>query len=361
MASQTTPPSYGTLHGPSLAPASEDEDKGGSSFDANPWFQFDPRIRGLTRILTFFALVVVLAYILDATITYGLRRIPTSKFGSLNLVTTGRVNADIIINGSSRALVHYDPRTIEQFTGRSAYNLGMNGVQIDVQLAVLKTYLKHNRTPQIVLQNLESFTFETTKHGELYDPPAYLPYLTDDTLYQSLLAIDPVVWKWKHIPLYGYTVEDMRFTWAWGLLGSIGVYGRENYFRGFNPRSVDWTGDFDEFKKTLSSSGVIYSIEAKGVKTLRELARVCKDAGIKLIFVYSPVYHEMQPLEKNRSEVFTQFKQIAYEFGIPFWDYSASTLCQQRSLFYNSQHLNATGAALFSTEVARRLTEDQLR
>jgi hypothetical protein len=186
---------------------------------------------GLGRIVLFFAVVVATAYVLDATISRGLKQIQTSKFGSLNRVMSGAVDAEVVINGSSRALVHYDPRIIQQVTGYSAYNLGMNGVLIDVQLAVLKSYLQRNSRPKIIIQNLESFTFKTTKPGEIYDPAAYLPYLNDEALYSALRAIDPAVWKWRHIPLYGYVVEDMTFTWAWGLLGNFGHMGRENYFR----------------------------------------------------------------------------------------------------------------------------------
>lgn len=315
------------------------------------------RFPGLGRIITFFAVVVAVAYALDAAITLGLRKIQTSKFGSFNRVVSGRVNADIIINGSSRALTHYDPRIIQRITGLSAYNLGMNGTQTDVHAAVLKTYLSRNTKPKVVIQNLESFTFEPTQSGELYDPGTYVPYLAEDPLYNSLLAIDRNVWKWKHIPLYGYAVEDLKFTWAWGVLAWFGIQPRENYFQGFTPRHTPWTGEFERFKAHVGEDGVRNRIDPRGVQALREIIQLCKDAGIPLIMVYSPVYSEMQHLERDRPKIFATFKSLSDEFGVPFWDYSDHAICRQRDNFYNSQHLNANGASLFTTELSRRLAE----
>jgi hypothetical protein len=115
--------------------------------------------KGIVRIVCFFCLITACAYALDAIITRGLRRINTSAFGAFNKVMSGKVNAEIIINGSSRALSHYDPRIIQRMTGLSSFNLGMNASQIDVELAILKNYLKHNATPKVVIQNLDLFSF----------------------------------------------------------------------------------------------------------------------------------------------------------------------------------------------------------
>jgi hypothetical protein len=310
--------------------------------------------RGILIIAGFFAVLTVMAYGLDALIASGLRAIPTSKFGSMNRVMSGRVNAAIVINGSSRALVHFDPRIIQAITGHSAYNLGMNSTQIDVQLAVLKAYLNHNVAPRLVIQNLEAFTFEATRAGEIFDPAVYLPYLDDPDLYAALLAIDPVVWKWKHVPLHGYGVEDVRFTWISGLLGHVGISRSEDYFQGFNPRSTPWSGEFERFRASVPG-GIRYPIEPRGMRALTQLIQLCRERGIDLILVYSPEYIEMQALERNRAQIFARFHELATRFEIPLWDYSDSLLSREKSNFYNSQHLNATGAANFSHAVAHRL------
>lgn len=318
-----------------------------------------PRFGGLGRLIAFFGLIAGLAYGFDALVSVGLRRITTSKFGALNQVVDGRVNADIVINGSSRALVHYDPRILEQATGLTTFNLGMNATHIDIQLAILRSYLKHNRKPRLVIQNLEAFSFVTTKKGEIYDPALYIPFLGEAELSATLLEIDPAVRKWKHIPLYGYAIEDMRFTWVRGLLALGGIQPREDYIKGFNPRNLVWTEDFERFKAAVGK-GLRYEIEPAGVQALRDLIDLCRWAGVDLILVYSPEYFEAQGLVQNRAEIFSVFHQLSTETGVRLWDFSDSPLGRRKDLFYNSQHLNSAGAHSFSTELAQQLARSGL-
>ena len=309
---------------------------------------------GASRILSFFLVLCLVAFCLNIAINHGLRRLKTSKFGSLNRMVGGQVNADIIINGSSRALSHYDPRRISSLTGHSAYNIGLNSSQIDFELAMLQTYLKHNTRPKLVIQNLDLFSFETTKKGAIYDPGYYVPYLHEDEIYNFLRSVDSSVWKWKYIPLYGYAVEDMRFTWVWGLLGCLGINGREDYFMGFNPRASTWNRDFDKFKANLAKP-VSYAIESGGIVALEKIVALCRTNDIKVILVYSPEYHEMQGLESNRGEIIDKFRTLSSKLGIPFWDYSDSAISMRRECFNNSQHLNYEGAEIFSDDIGKRL------
>ena len=270
--------------------------------------------------------MAALALSLHLIFNHGLRKLTTSKFGSMNKVMSGQVNADIIINGSSRALSHYDPRVLQRITGHSAYNIGMNASQIDFQLAMLKAYLKHNAKPAMVIQNLDLFSFETTKKGEIYDPASLVPYLYDNELYEPLHKIDPVVWKWKHIPLYGYAVEDMRFSWIWATLGCFGVNAREDYFEGFNPRNAVWNQDFENFKSHYTE-GVKFRVEPAGVEAMEQVIQYCEAKDIRVVLVCSPEYSEMQAMELNRQEIVARFQEIATRFHAPLWDYSNSEIC----------------------------------
>ena len=317
-----------------------------------------PISSAIKRILGFFGLVAMVALILQMVINSGLRRIQSSEFGAINKAMQGKVNAEIVINGSSRASAHYDPRVLQGFTGKSAYNLGRNGSQVDMQLAILKAYLNHNVKPEVVIQNLDLFSFVSTREGEVYQPALYMPYLDNDEIYQALRQINPDAWKWKYIPLYGYSVVDMRFTWIAGIKGFFGWNPREDFHLGFNPRDAVWTGDFEHYREQ-NPDGVKFEIEAAGIKSLEELIQLCISRHIAVILVYSPEYYEMQELEINRPEILAKFHEISMRYGVPFWDYSDSALSHRREFFQNSQHLNTQGAAAFSEECAKRLASER--
>jgi hypothetical protein len=311
---------------------------------------------GILRIACFFGLIILLVYGLNAAINSGLRSLTTNQFGVFNRMVGGTINADILITGSSRALSHYDPRIIESTTGLPTFNLGLNGSQTDLQLAVLKTYLKHNRKPRIVLHNLDAFSFVMTR--EVYDPAQYMPYLGENDIYDTLHHVNPKVWwKCKYLPLYGYAVHDMRLDWMLGPLGLVGWSPRQVFFQGFNPRVGRWTEDFASFK-AANPDGVSFEIQPAGVQVMRELIQVCQQNGIRLIFVYSPEYREMQALTRNRAAIFNEFHELSQDYSVSLWDFSNWDHAGEIEYFRNSQHLNAEGAELFSTDLAHRLVEE---
>jgi hypothetical protein len=310
---------------------------------------------GAFKLPVFFCLMAAAAFGLQSLIDHGMRQVRVSDIGALNRVMSGKVNARIIINGSSRAMSHYDPDIIREATGETAFNLGRNGSQTDIQLAVLEAYLRHNAAPQIVIQNLDHFSFLTTT--ELYDPGRYIPYLNEPEIYQTLRQINPEVWRWKYLPLYGYAVEDMRMTWFLGFRQAIGLGPRpESNLLGFVPRDSSWTGEFSAFVAG-HPDGVNVDIEPRAVADLEQMAVICRARNIQLILVYSPEYLPMQKLVNNRRQVFQKFDEIAKRAGVPLWDYSDSEICKNQELFSNSQHLNRQGAEAFSQDLAGRLAD----
>ena len=310
----------------------------------------------LRRLLAFFALLVCALWLTDAAINAGLRRIRTSGFGVSNRILAGQVNAEVLITGSSRAVTHYDPRVLEARTGRRVFNIGINGSQTDMQLARLKAYLQHNPKPALIIHNLDLFSFQVT-HGGVYDPGQYLPYLRESALYQALERIDPAIRKARWLPLYGYAVQDLRLTWLVGIRGLLGWNPAEDHVQGFTPRRQEWTGDFERFRAS-NPEGLRVAVEPEGVAVMNELVRLCRDQDIPLVLVYSPEYAEMQQMTANRGELFDRIRALQRDHGVPLLDFSDSTICAARTNFYNSQHLNDRGAAVFSGELADRMLQD---
>ena len=315
-----------------------------------------PTRRGVLRLAAVFILLAAVSVLLDRLISTGLQRIPTSGQGVWNRIVGGDINAEILITGSSRALNHFDPRPIGAHTGRVTYNIGLNGSQTDMQLARLRTYLQHNRKPLLLVHNLDLFSLQVT-HGEVYDPGQYVPYLRQEPLYWGLSKINGDVWKSRYLPLYGYAVEDLRFTWIAGMLGFFGWYPAEDHIQGYLPQDRQWTGDFQRLIAS-QPTGVHVQIEPAGVRALEDLVRLCRTEEIPLLLVYSPEYREMQSFTTNRDELFGHFQQLSERFQVPLWDYSKSVISQDRSNFYNSQHLNRLGASAFSTELAGRIATE---
>jgi hypothetical protein len=74
-----------------------------------------------------------------------------------------------------------------------------------------------------------------------------------------------------------------------------------------------------------------------------------------LVLVYTPKYIEGQKYIENRSEVMSIYNNFAQKYDLLLLDYSNDEISFDRSLFYNTSHLNKTGANLFTTKLAHDL------
>jgi hypothetical protein len=314
--------------------------------------QPDPTRRGLLRGAAFFALLAATTTGADALVTRGLRQLRGGTFGVWNRIVTGAIGTDIVVSGSSRALNHYDPRVLARATGLTAFNIGLNGSQTDMQLARLRVYLRHNRRPRLLIHNLDLFSLQVSP-GEVFDPAQYLPYLDEPALRQALLRIDPDAWKWR-LPLYGYAVEDLRFTWIKGLAAATGWQPEEDHAEGFLPQRRAWSEEFERWR-AQAPAGLMVAVQRAGVRALEDLMRLCRHRAVPLLLVYSPEYVDAQRQALNRAAIFERFAELARRHGATLWDYSDHPLSRDARAFVNSQHLNAAGAQAFSEALGARL------
>jgi hypothetical protein len=86
----------------------------------------------------------------------------------------------------------------------------------------------------------------------------------------------------------------------------------------------------------------------------------CKKQNTKLIFVYAPEYIEGQIFTKNKDQVLSLYSNYSHKYNIPFYDYSNDAISYQKKYFYNTNHLNKTGAELFTTKLIDTLKQSNL-
>jgi hypothetical protein len=309
------------------------------------------------RVGAFLLGLLLVCLSLHELMLFGLRRIDDGAFGVWRKAMTGQINAQVLICGSSRAREHYDPLIIGPALGKTAFNIGRDGTLPDLQLAFLRAYLRHNRKPELIIQNLDLTSLSCS--SGVYNPGLYLPYLHEPDIYAALRTVKPSIWKARFIPLFGFNDDDMRFTAVQALGGLLGIRPKDDQPFGFLPMERRWNHDFERFAMQYAA-GATTTIEPAAVQVLSNLAELCHANGIKLIFVYSPEYCESYRYFRNRGEVFSIYRQLATKNGIAFFDFSDTEITRDAENFYNSQHLNAHGARLFSNQLAKVLKDDPL-
>ena len=304
----------------------------------------------LRNTAVFLGLGLALALGLQAILLRGLGRYSGGNVGILNKVMRGEVHASLVISGSSRAAYHYDPRIIGGETGLSSFNLGRDGTKLHEQLDLLQRYLRRNPKPACVVQNLDVMSLQGNE--DVTDPKQYLSWLSDDEIYQPLRKQKRHFLVYRWLPIVGLAREGGMSAAVEGWL--LPHAAEHDALRGYCPQDLTWNQDFDRFK-ALHPSGLKLGIDARKEALLGQLIELCQTNQIKIVLVYSPDYLESRAFFQDRDEVLQDFKRIAEHYHVPLWDFSGELMCADRKFFYNSQHLNRSGASAFSKTLGERL------
>jgi len=292
--------------------------------------------------------LIIIFYSLDYVATKGLRKTQYSQFSDWNSIFNGTINADIIINGSSRATVHISPQIIDSIFELNSFNLGIQGYQILMELAKYNTYLSFNKTPKIIIHSIETFTL--TKGTNLYGYTQFIPYLRNPIIKEATKQFNGFEKTDYVLPLFRYrTVPGICKI---GLLEYFNIKHYTNtIYKGYSAQDLSWSDEFDEFKKN-NSEGYDFKLDSASIKLFDNYLLECSKKNIEVFLVFSPEYIEGQKLLKNRKEIINLYQNLADKYNFVFLDYSNDSISSNRDYFYNSQHLNKIGAELFTKKLS---------
>lgn len=309
--------------------------------------------------LLFISPLVFSSYFIDVFISNNLKEsnnFAHKEYSTWNAVFEGKVNSDILIYGNSRAWVHFNSSMLMNSLLVPTYNLGIDGHGFWLQYLRHYMLLKNNKSPKVIIISIDMFSLE--KRKDLYNLEQFLPYMLwnrDIKNYTcSYEGFVPLDYEIPLIRYYGKTeaIETaIRF-----LSGHLSNPTRR--IRGYQGQVRTWNKDFDKAKATLNK--YVVTIDDATKKLFEKFLSECKTQDIKLIFVNAPEYVEGQKFVENRDEVIKIYKKYSEQYQIPFYDYSNDAICYQKKYFYNSVHMNKTGAELFTSKLIDTLKQSKI-
>jgi len=299
-------------------------------------------------------LVIPLLYVVNYITDKGMSKSGMEKFAEWNDIYASRINANVLIMGSSKAKMIISPKILDSTLHVNSYNLGMDGWQFNMQYARFRIYLQHNKKPAYIIQAIDFPFFED--RADLFEYDQFIPYLTDSIIRNTTSQYTGrFTFPELYFPFFKYNHHL-----------TLIQEGIKNYFKkdsaspiptkGYQPWELTWDSSFNNFKRS-NPDGIKVAIQKKMVDEFTEYLQYCKDNNIQVIFEMSPVYCEVFPMEKNLNDVQQIFNQLASKYNIPILDYSRDTLSLHKKYFFNSQHLNKTGAEIYSHTLANGLKD----
>tara|TARA_R110002020_G_scaffold82873_2_gene205406 strand:- start:239 stop:1165 length:927 start_codon:yes stop_codon:yes gene_type:complete len=295
------------------------------------------------KLLSISIVFVSILYGVDYLIQEGLKTSNYREVSKWNEVITGGIEADILIVGSSRALVHYDCELIEEITGKKCYNLGFDGTLFKHQQLMLDLYLKNNKAPETLVWNVDYHSFGNSR--EFYGFEQLMPYqnqLEVKLLLKANEVTDPMLYQ---IPLVRYSFNPKMKTI--GILNYIGLYSeRPALIKGYQKRDKVWDGKFDELKMA-NKNGILYEFNDALFQEFSEELEELKQREMNIYLVVSPIYHEAKALVSNSDEVTCWLRNLSQMNDFIFLDYSNDSINYNKNFFYNGTHLNEEGVNFF--------------
>ena len=261
----------------------------------------------------------------------------------LELLVNGKINKEIVILGSSRGARNIIASEIEKKTGHSAYNLAYPGSDIEFHQFIVKTLLKFNKAPKVILLSVDY-------------PMAFLP---DSILNFRLDRMYPLV-KYNYIndELVARDEKNiiMSHLFALSRMNKSNFDIRQKQFTaldtlyadGSMPISFQKDGEDWTPSTTITKYDSNNELEVK-VNCFKKIIAMCQEKNIKLIIIQPPLFDTMNGAFRERLKQLTQNK-------IPFFDYNnQNPIYKNKDYFYDRTHLNRKGAMIFTNEIAAYL------
>ena len=309
----------------------------------------------ILRLLLFCLAPLPVLYLLAHVVDEGLRKSRHFYYSEWSDLFPGKINADVLVLGSSRAWVQVSPKILDSILHLNTYNLGMDGASFNMQYERFKLYLRYNKKPKYIIQEV-GYTSTLVKNNSLSGPQQFLPYLYDTAVWRiTQMSNTPFTLADRYFPMYKYNNEFPLV--AEGIRSYFGKGVAPVKYKGYQGMERVWDSSFHDFK-VANPVGCAYTIDPKALAQLTEYFDFCKANGIKVIMVYPPAYIESLYYISNQQEILDVYNKFAAQYHIPFYNYMYDSLDYSHDNFYNSQHLNKRGSEIFTTDLAQKMLKD---
>ena len=295
------------------------------------------------------AVLLALAYGLEALITHNLRHSDARMFHTYNAIYNDNLQCDALIMGSSRGQVQYSSSIIDSIAGLNCYNISVDGRCIDAEVTIYNFYRRHCPKPKLIIQNVD---WGTLLMSNGYEREQYLPYLrSDKLLYKEINDREEFTWADYYIPLLRYAGYHETIKEGLGLPAKMAR--AENIDKGFIATDKAWDGA--AFRQ-IDTLGI--NVNPEAIEIFDRYLAQCQSEGIQVVMVYAPFYigatRKMGPAADT---MFALYQSFADRYGCQILNYTYDSISYDTLNFYNASHLNSRGAKLFSTKLSHNLKE----
>lgn len=259
--------------------------------------------------------------------------------------TIEKVNADIVIIGSSKASHHYVPQMISDSLDMTAYNCGQDGCFFLYQNCIINMLLDRYK-PKMIIWDIQPGSFLGNGAANEYQNFRYLsPYYPDNEWVESYINSES--------PKMHYRMMSKMFAYNSKVL---------NYLFPLVARGSETTNGYIPLpSKGYALPSMLIHTESKLECDINEeylilldrTLKRCKEKGVQFHMFISP---EFSQKPKSTMTVEKEIARVTEENEMGLMNaHSERLFMHDASLFKDVGHLNDKGARLYTKMIIKRL------
>jgi hypothetical protein len=292
-------------------------------------------------------LFVTAFFIFDKIFIFFIYLAPNSEIDMrLEQLITGKINKECIVIGSSRGARNIIAKQIEKGTGLSTYNLSYPGSDIEFHEFLLRSLLKFNQKPKIVLLAVddpsELLPSESIKFRlDLLYPIVKYTYINNELIARGEKNYLSKILCLSRINKSNFDLRKKHFSALDTIIdcGSMPIsFQRENRIFKYD---------------TINQYYLIKNELTNKVNAFTNFQQMCNNNGIKLYVVFSPNFRQHNFLFEKRIKELTN-----NNLGYFIYDFS-NIIYKDKSYFYDEAHLQTKGARIFTDELVKFLNTEK--
>lgn len=289
-------------------------------------------------------------FILDNIFISNLR---ANKNTKADYVSKNKIDAEVLIHGPCEPLWMVNPAQLDPITGKKSYNLALSHSDFADNYLHLYLYLKNNIAPKLILLYVTPESMDSKFNT--FNSYRFAQFMDDEIVSNVVKECDPSYFNKTHIPYFAFAYYNKQITFN-ALQGYKHKLDNRNlpfFVNGFEPPAkIVWDNHLEDMKAQYPE-GYEFKIDSGRVKYLKEIIRLSKAKGSKIVLYESPVLTESLKSLKNREEVITFIEYVAKEESVDYVVFKDENLSSSRTNYISSLNLNAEGLVIFNDTLAR--------
>ena len=301
----------------------------------------------MKRFLKIIGIVAILLYGLnigiDYAISYKLQHSVDRRYIGWSKIINEQLDADLVVMGSSRAWVHYNPAIMDSILMLNTYNMGIDGSGLNRQIIRYEIYNHYQiKKPKYIVLNIDYFSASEWTYG--YEREQFFPFMWDSYMRKEISKVEPMSWGERYMPVYRY----VTYKGLYNVIHERPMHAKT--YKGYMGQDRTWNA-----KAYEELSAYHFNADERIMELFEKFLADREEEGIQVVFCYAPVYIGFTNKIENLDDFFACYESYAKKYNIPILDYTYSELSKDTTYFYNASHMNRHGAELFSMQFATDL------